>query len=78
MPGRKKSVVGSLFKPVPTDATFKTARVKCIFCSTVISKNGSRMSKHINKCEKCTDDIKAKYLTKSQFQRNDVTNSRIT
>ena len=26
-PGRKKSVVGSLFEPVPTDATFKTARV---------------------------------------------------
>ena len=23
------------------------------------------MIKHINKCEKCTDDIKAKYLTQS-------------
>ena len=65
VPGRKKSVVGSLFKPVPTDATFKTARVKCSFCSTVISKYRSRIIKHINKCEKCTYDIKAKYLTNS-------------
>ena len=61
-PDGKKSVVGSFFKLVPTDATFKTARIKCILCSTVMNKNGSRMSKHINKCEKCNDDIKAKYL----------------
>ena len=63
MPGRKTSVVESLFKSAPADSTFKTKRVKCIFCSTIISKNGTRMVNHIRKCEKCTDDIKAKYLT---------------
>ena len=42
MPGRKTSVVESLFKSAPADSTFKTKRVKCIFCSTIISKNGTR------------------------------------
>ena len=32
-PGRKKSVVGSLFKPVPTDATFKKQELNASFVS---------------------------------------------
>ena len=64
MPGRKTSIVESLFKSAPADSTFKTKRVKCIFCSTIISKNGTHMVNHIRKCEKCTDDIKAKYTYK--------------
>ena len=42
MPGRKTSVVENLFKSAPADSTFKTKRVKCIFCSTIVSKNGTR------------------------------------
>ena len=49
MPGRKTFVVESLFKSAPTDSTFKMKRVKCIFCSTIISKNGTSMVNHIRK-----------------------------
>lgn len=62
MPGRRKTAVTALFKDVEGEG-FKTSRVKCIFCSTVLSKNGSRMMKHIENCVKCTDDIKKKYLS---------------
>ena len=68
MQGRKTSIVESLFKSAPADSTFKTKRVKCIFCSTILSKNGTCMVNHIRKCKKCTDDIKAKYLTSSFHQ----------
>ena len=62
MSGRKKTPVAKLFKDVPSDG--KVARVKCLFCSTVLSKNGSRMVKHIEKCKKCDEKIKEKYLMK--------------
>lgn len=67
MPGRKKTAVTALFKDVKGEG-FKTFRVKCIFCSTVLSKNGTRMVKHIKSCMKCTDDIKKKYLRSEKYE----------
>ena len=61
MPGRKKTAILPLFKDVVV-GDFKTPRVKCIFCSTVVAKNSTRMENHIRKCVKCTDDIKHKYV----------------
>ena len=41
----KKTPVSFLFKDVTSDG--KVAKVKCLFCSTILSKNGSRMVNHI-------------------------------
>ena len=64
MPGRKKTQFTKLFKDVPSDG--KVAKVKCLFCLTVLSKNGSRMVKHIEKCKKCDEKVKEKYLIKDK------------
>ena len=64
MPGGRNPLLRAFLNQFPcTDDKFKTQRVKCLFCSIIISKNGSRMVKHFVKCEKCTDDIKVKYLS---------------
>ena len=57
MPGRKKTGVLPLFKDVE-GGDFKTPRVKCLFCSKVLSKNGTRMENHIRECVKCQDNKK--------------------
>ena len=67
MPGRNKTGVTALFKDVKGDS-FKTSRVKCILCSTVLSKNGTRMVKHIKNCVQCTHDIKKKYLSSEKYE----------
>jgi hypothetical protein len=64
MPGRKPSVLASLFKSVAS-GDLKIPKVKCNFCGTNITKNGSRMKKHILNCKHCTDNIRAKYLKHS-------------
>ena len=73
MPGRKKTPVAKLFKDVPSDG--KVAKVKCLFCSTVLSKNGSRMVNHIEKCKKCGEKIKKKYLTHDKGQKTVLTDA---
>lgn len=76
MPGRKKTPVAKLFKDVPSDG--KVAKVKCLFCSTVVSKNGSRMVNHIEKCKKCDEKIKKKYLTHDKGQKTVPTDAETT
>lgn len=63
-PGRKPTVVSTLFKDV-AGGDLKIPKVKCNFCGTMVTKNGSRMKAHIGKCKNCTDDIKHKYLKSS-------------
>ena len=70
----------SFFKPVT--GNFKIPKVKCYFCCVIVTKNGSRMKLHIQKCKKCTDNIKQKYLNvfesginKMMLQHNESYNS---
>ncbi|KAF2353136.1 Histone acetyltransferases subunit 3 [Trinorchestia longiramus] len=72
--GRKKTPVAKLFKDVPSDS--KVAKGKCVFCSTVLSKNGSRMVKHIEKGQKCDKKVKVKYLMKDKGQETVPTDSK--
>ena len=61
--GRKKSLLSHLFKEVESDT--KVPRVKCTFCDKTVSKIGTRLREHIEKCTKCNENIKNKYLMKS-------------
>ena len=67
MPGRKKTQFAKLFKDVPSDG--KVANVKCLFFSTVLSKTGSRMVKYTEKCKKCDETVKERYLMKDKGQK---------
>ena len=58
---KKKNSVSRLF--VPAQSTkHKGDRVRCIFCDLELPHNGTRMKTHINKCNKCDDSVKLKYL----------------
>lgn len=62
--GRKKTPVASLFNDVEDKDVGKVAKVKCKYCSIVLSKNGTRMAQHIASCKKCDEVIKKKYLSR--------------
>lgn len=63
--GRKKISVSKLFVRVQSKK-HKGERVKCIFCDFELPLNGTRMKTHINKCNKCDDSVKLKYLQNEQ------------
>ena len=54
--GRNKSLVTHLFKP--TSQLSKMERVKCSFCH----KNGTRVTRQIEMCQKCPDKVKRLYV----------------
>ena len=64
--GRKTSVVANLFNNVVS--TSKIPKVECTFCSKRLTKNGTRMSKHLEVCKKCPDSVKEKYIMKTTTQ----------
>ena len=43
----------------------KSAQEGAHFCSTLVSKNGTRMKKHIEVCKKCDEQVKLKYLNRT-------------
>ena len=62
--GRRQSALNPLFTSVPSPK--KTPQVKCKFCDCELSKNGTRMRQHIEKCTKCNENVKNKYLMNSK------------
>ena len=71
MPGRKVTTVYNLFI-TRKSTSFKGTRAVCKFCFTEVSENGSR-KEHIQKCQKCTDDIKSAYLKNKMVKLNPKT-----
>lgn len=74
--GRKKSAVANLFNDIAS--TSKIAKVECTFCSKPVTKNGSRMLKHIQYCKKCPNTVKEKHAqaTPSVSSPHAVINTR--
>ena len=72
MPGRKVTPVYNLFI-TRKSTSFKGTRAVCKFCFTEVSDNGSRKEEHIQKCQKCTDDIKSAYLKNKMVKLNPKT-----
>ena len=63
--GRKKATISFLFNDVSDKKGLKIDRVTCRYCECEIAKNGTRMTRHIMKCDQTADCIKAKYLVKN-------------
>lgn len=62
--GRKTSAVANLFNDVVT--TSKIPKAECTFCSKHVTKNGTRLLNHLQKCKKCPDSIKEKHGKKTE------------
>ncbi|GAB0091501.1 hypothetical protein DMENIID0001_063530 [Sergentomyia squamirostris] len=59
---RKKSEIHNHFQPSRLNDKDK---VQCIYCNYVIMKNATRMTEHLQKCEKCPEVIRyAEFLTR--------------
>ena len=75
--GRKKSDFSKFF--VGCKSKSKLPRIKCVFCSIEIARNGTRMQNHLlNTCKKIATDIKMKLKAeteKKQKRKSEKKNS---
>ena len=60
---RVKCPVDSLFTQQPPKPGYKLGKRACMFCSTSVSDNGTRMMAHIKLCKEINDDERESYIS---------------
>ena len=58
-----KCPVDSLFTQQPPKPGYKLGKRACMFCSTSVSDNGTRMMAHIKLCKEINDDERESYIS---------------